>query len=72
MGLILALARDILATNRLTRDGQWEEARRLTQSVRELHGKTLGIIGLGNTGSQLAMRARAMGMKVFYKRHSPH
>jgi len=30
----------------------------------ELYGKTLGIIGLGNIGSQVAIRAKAFGMKV--------
>ncbi len=66
MNLMLALARRILETDSLTRDGRWDEARGLTQLVRELRGKTLGVIGLGNTGSQLAIRAKAMGMKILY------
>src|SRR3546814_7627082 len=33
---------------------------------REVRGKTLGIVGYGNIGSQLAMLAEAMGMRVIY------
>jgi phosphoglycerate dehydrogenase-like enzyme len=39
-------------------------------SLRCLYGRTIGIIGMGNTGKELALRAKAFGMKVLgYKRH---
>lgn len=39
-------------------------------SLRCLHGRTIGIIGMGNTGKELSLRAKAFGMKVIgYKRH---
>ena len=33
--------------------------------IRDRYGKTLGIIGLGNIGSQVAIRAKAFGMTVY-------
>jgi phosphoglycerate dehydrogenase-like enzyme len=66
MTLILALTKRLLEADRFTRNGQWAEARLLTQQTFELYGKTIGIVGLGNTGSQLARRARAFGMRVVY------
>lgn len=43
----------------------------LRDSLRCLHGRTVGIIGMGNTGKELAMRAKALGMQVLgYRRHS--
>ena len=39
-------------------------------SFRGLYGRTIGIVGLGHTGSDLAIRAKAMGMTVLgYRRH---
>ena len=64
--LILALAKQLLEADRSTRSGRWLDARLLTQRTWELKGKTLGIFGLGNTGSELAKRARAFGMSVVY------
>jgi D-3-phosphoglycerate dehydrogenase / 2-oxoglutarate reductase len=46
--------------------GGWEKS---VDNAREVRGKTLGIIGYGNIGSQLALLAEAMGMRViFYDR----
>jgi len=66
MTLMLALTKQLLEADRLTRDRQWSEARVLTHRTFELNGKTLGIIGLGNTGGSLARRARGFGMRVVY------
>ncbi len=58
-GLILALLRKIPTEDRATRDGHWQV------SVGEgLHGKTLGVIGLGRLGSQVAKVGVAFGMNV--------
>ena len=59
-GLILALSRNIVAEDRSLRAGQWQTAR-LGTAVR---GKTLGIVGLGRLGAQLAGYARAFGMEL--------
>lgn len=43
--------------------GQWDKS---AKGAHEVRGKTLGIVGYGNIGSQLAMLAEAMGMRVIY------
>lgn len=61
-GLLIALARHIpQAHNALAGEGRWD---RKTYVGTELYGKALGIIGLGRIGSEVAIRARAFGMKV--------
>lgn len=61
-GLLIAVARHIpQAHHALAERGRWD---RKTYVGTELYGKTLGIIGLGRIGSEVALRARAFGMKV--------
>ena len=48
------------------RAADWATARMLTTRAFELYGKTLGIIGFGNTGSELARRAHAFGMRILF------
>lgn len=59
-GLMLALCRRLPAIDREIRQGGWPQ-----DVGRELSGKTLGIIGLGEIGSRVALVARAFGMEVF-------
>ncbi|HSL27318.1 MAG TPA: phosphoglycerate dehydrogenase [Acidimicrobiia bacterium] len=59
--LLLAQARHIPQADSRTRSGVWD--RKSFEGV-ELHGKTLGVIGLGRIGSLVAHRATAFGMKV--------
>lgn len=61
MALILAQARRIPEADASLRAGRWE--RKSLKGV-ELYGKTLGIIGLGRIGAQVAHRAAAFGMRV--------
>jgi D-3-phosphoglycerate dehydrogenase len=58
-GLLLAIFRDIVDEVNFTRAGKWK---RLTGH--EIAGKTIGILGLGRIGKEVAIRARAFGMKV--------
>lgn len=58
-GLFLALARSIPLADQMVRNKQWS---RIVGT--ELSGKNLGIIGLGQIGEKLAMKATAFGMKV--------
>ncbi len=61
-GMLIAVARHIpQAHHALVKEGRWD---RKTYVGTELYGKTLGIIGLGRIGTELAVRARAFGMKV--------
>jgi D-3-phosphoglycerate dehydrogenase / 2-oxoglutarate reductase len=61
MALLLALSRNIPQANEALRSGAWERER--FQGV-ELHGKTLGVIGLGRVGTMVAQRALAFGMRI--------
>ena len=61
MALLLALARHIPAANSSIKAGRWDKSRFLGV---ELHGKVLGIIGLGKVGKEVARRAQSLGMRV--------
>lgn len=61
IALMLALARNIPAADASLRSGKWERGKFVGQEVR---GKTLGIIGLGQVGSEVARRARGLEMQV--------
>ena len=58
-GLIISLARKIHQENEATKQGRWQ-----TSLGVDLKGKTLGIIGLGNLGSQVSKIGNAFGMNV--------
>lgn len=61
MALLLALARNVPQADGSLRAGEWSRER--FQGV-ELHGKTLGIVGLGRVGTMVAQRALAFGMRL--------
>ena len=60
-GLLLALTREIPRADSSMKQGQW-----LKKELEgaELHGKTIGILGMGRIGAEVARRARAFGMDV--------
>ena len=59
--LLLAQARNIPQAHAALKAGRWERSR--WEGV-ELHGKTLGIVGLGRVGALVAQRALAFGMRI--------
>jgi D-3-phosphoglycerate dehydrogenase len=61
MALLLAVARKVPAADRSMKAGEWD---RKSFSGTELYGKTLGLVGAGRIGGQVAKRARAFGMTV--------
>jgi len=61
LALMLALARHISRADATTRAGKWEKK---SLQGTELRGKTLGIVGLGRIGMEVARRASAFDMKV--------
>ncbi|MGB3478021.1 MAG: hydroxyacid dehydrogenase [bacterium] len=61
MGMMFAAARRIPQANLSTRASKWEKKK---FKGFELYGKRLGIIGLGRIGTELAKRAKALGMSV--------
>lgn len=61
MGLMLSLARQVPQATASLRAGEWRKAE---FSGIELHGKTLGLIGVGRVGSAVATLGTALGMRV--------
>ena len=61
IGLLVALARNIPQAHAALKQGRWERSR---WSGFELDGKTLGIVGFGRIGQQVARRAIGLGMRV--------
>jgi len=61
LALMLGLARSVPQASASTNAGKWEKS---AFSGTELRGKTLGLVGLGRVGTEVARRARALEMKV--------
>ncbi len=61
LAVMLAMARNLCRANELMHAGRWEKK---SLQGTELRGKTLGIVGLGRIGMEVARRARAFGMEV--------
>jgi D-3-phosphoglycerate dehydrogenase len=61
IGLLVALARNIPQAHAALKQGRWE---RKTYGGIELAGKTLGVLGFGRIGQQVARRALGLGMRV--------
>ncbi|AUB77581.1 MULTISPECIES: NAD(P)-dependent oxidoreductase [Pseudomonas] len=70
--LILASARRVVELANLVRNGQWQKNVGPEQFGTDVHGKTLGIIGMGRIGEALAQRGHfGFGMPVIYHSNSP-
>ncbi len=61
LGLMIAMARAVPRANASTHAGKWEKK---SLQGSELRGKTLGIVGLGRIGLEVARRAKAFGMDL--------
>jgi D-3-phosphoglycerate dehydrogenase len=61
MALLLAQARRVTEADQSLREGRWD---RKKFSGVELHGKTLGVLGLGRIGTLVAQRASSFGMRI--------
>jgi glyoxylate reductase len=65
--LLLAAARRVTEADRFVREGAWTPARRWEPELllgRDVHGATLGLVGLGAIGRAVARRAQGFGMRV--------
>ncbi|MBV1799478.1 phosphoglycerate dehydrogenase [Siccirubricoccus sp. G192] len=72
MGEIVMLLRSIPDKSRSAHQGGWEKS---AEGSYEVRGRTLGLVGYGNIGSQLSVLAEAFGMRVIYFDHTtklPH
>lgn len=73
--LLLAVSRRVCEADRFIRAGEWP--RRKFPLSTKVTGKTCGIVGMGNIGEAIAVRALGFGMKICYhnrrrKPNSPH
>jgi D-3-phosphoglycerate dehydrogenase len=66
IALMLAASRDIARMDRLVRSGTWS-----TLEGVQLNGKTLGVIGLGGIGGEVARIGRGIGMEVIAWNRTP-
>ena len=60
---IIALARRLIDRDRGLQSGVWDKS---STGSHEIRGRTLGIVGYGNIGSQLSVIAEALGMRVLF------
>ncbi|HVB54120.1 MAG TPA: NAD(P)-dependent oxidoreductase [Candidatus Acidoferrales bacterium] len=68
IALILAATHNVVVKDRLTREGRW--AQKLAYMGTGITGKTLGIVGLGNTGRELVVASQSLGMT--YQAYDPY
>jgi glyoxylate reductase len=71
LALILACRRHLVQSDRFVRAGGWQRGWARPELLgRDLAGSTLGLVGLGRIGSEVARRAEAFGMHVVHHRRS--
>ncbi len=66
--LMMAVSRQVPQADRFVREGRWETGQ--YPFTTELRGKTVGILGLGRIGKEIAARAQALKMRIVY--HGRH
>ena len=64
--LLLATPRRLIECDRYVREGQWQSPKWELLWGSDIHGKTLGVYGLGRIGKAVARRARGFSMRVNY------
>ena len=63
LGLILAVARNIASGDRDLKDGRWTSSQR--EGI-QVSGRSIGLVGMGAVGREMAKLCRAFGLEVFY------
>jgi glyoxylate reductase len=70
--LLMAAARRIPESERFLRAGQWQTWSPMELTGPDIHHATLGIVGLGRIGYEMARRARGFDMRVLYTNRTPN
>ncbi|MCB9942689.1 MAG: D-glycerate dehydrogenase [Geminicoccaceae bacterium] len=66
MALILAVSRRVVEGEKLARSGEWTGWSPTSMLGHRIHGKRIGILGMGRIGTAVARRARGFGLSVHY------
>ena len=66
LGLLLAITRKICEGNNYVKDSKWTGNSWPLFWGCDLAGESLGIVGMGNIGKEVAIRANSFGLKIFY------
>jgi glyoxylate reductase len=69
IGMVVALARKLIANDKFVRDGSWTKG--AAPLATDLAGKTIGLLGMGRIGRMVAKRAKAFDMNVVYHNRRP-
>lgn len=64
--LLMCIARRITEAENFIKTGKWRRWHLMLMTGTDVHGKTLGIVGLGRIGAAVARRAKCFGMKILY------
>src|SRR5579864_8815552 len=64
--ILMATARRVVEGDRFTRSGRWKTWEIMALTGQDVHGATLGIIGMGRIGLEIARRATGFSMRVLY------
>lgn len=70
MALLLSAARKIVIGDRIARSPGWTKFNPSDTIGKEVYGSTMGIIGFGGVGQQVAKRAKGFDMKILYHRRN--
>jgi len=71
LALILACRRHLVASDGFVREGRWRRGWARPELLgRDLAGSTLGLVGMGRIGNEVARRAEAFGMRIAVNRRS--
>ncbi len=65
IALLASSMRNVSYYDKIMKEGKWERSA-FDDSATEIFGHSLGIIGLGRIGKSIAVKAQALGMKIYY------
>jgi glyoxylate reductase len=68
--IVMATARRVVEGDKFTRSGRWKTWELMGFTGQDVHGATLGIVGLGRIGAAIARRAKGFAMPLLY--HNRH